>query len=203
MSTETGSSHDQGRTTDPRVERSRLIVRRAALAELGERGYGGFAIDSVAERAGVARSTIYRHWPDKLSLITDALEVLNQQPMPLPEGETPRARVRTLLVHLATAVTSSTFSSCIPAVIDAAEHNSEVRRFHHAYNARRRQALEEAVASGVQAGDFPTSLDAGLAARALAGTIFYQRLMTSEPFDPDRVDELIDLVLGSGGDGTS
>jgi AcrR family transcriptional regulator len=53
--------------TDPRIERSRLVIRRAALDELGQVGYGAFAIESVAARAGVAKSTIYRHWPDKLA----------------------------------------------------------------------------------------------------------------------------------------
>lgn len=199
MSTDTGSGRDEigaNSSVDPRVERSRLVVRQAALAELGERGYGGFAIDSVAERAGVARSTIYRHWPDKLALVTDALEVLNQQPMPSLDDESPRTRVHTLLVHLATAVTDSAMSSCIPAVIDAAERNPEVRQFHHGYNARRRKALEDAIAAGVEAGDFPSSVEPRLAAQALAGAVFYQRLMTSEPFDPDRVDDLVALVLG-------
>jgi TetR/AcrR family transcriptional regulator, regulator of autoinduction and epiphytic fitness len=69
-------------TVDPRVERSRRVVREAALAELVESGYGAFAIDAVASRCGVARSTIYRHWPGKLALITDALETLNRQPRP-------------------------------------------------------------------------------------------------------------------------
>lgn len=181
------------------MERSRLLVRQAALVELGERGYGGFAIDSVAERAGVARSTIYRHWQDKLALITDALEVLNQQPVPRLDEETPRARVHTLLVHLAAALTSSPFAACIPALIDAAEHSSEVRQFLHAYSARRRRTLEEAIAAGVASGDFPASVEPGLAARTLSGAILYQCLMTSEPFGPDRVDELIDLVLGPEG----
>ena len=35
-----------------------------------------------------------------------------------------------------------------------------------------------------------------LAVQALLGPIFYQRLMTSEPFDPGRVGDLIDTVLG-------
>jgi TetR/AcrR family transcriptional regulator of autoinduction and epiphytic fitness len=69
-------------TVDPRVERSRRVVREAALAELVESGYGAFAIDAVASRCGVARSTIYRHWSGKLALITDALETLNRQPRP-------------------------------------------------------------------------------------------------------------------------
>ena len=33
---------------DPRVERSRLVILRAAVEELTETGYGGFTIESVA-----------------------------------------------------------------------------------------------------------------------------------------------------------
>jgi TetR/AcrR family transcriptional regulator of autoinduction and epiphytic fitness len=76
-------------TVDPRVERSRRVVREAALAELVESGYGAFAIDAVASRCGVARSTIYRHWPGKLALITDALETLNRQPRPGTVADAP------------------------------------------------------------------------------------------------------------------
>ena len=46
---------------DPRVERSRLVIRRAALDELGAVGYGAFTIESVA--AGLA-------WPVQPSTAT-------------------------------------------------------------------------------------------------------------------------------------
>ena len=46
-------------------------------------------------------------------------------------------------------------------------------------------------------GEFGLRGDPDLAAQALLGPIFYQRLLTSEPFDPGRVSELIDMVLGS------
>ena len=65
---------------DPRVRRSRDRVLTAALAELAERGYGGFTIDGVASRAGVARSTIYRLGHDRLSLVAAAMDLLNVQP---------------------------------------------------------------------------------------------------------------------------
>ena len=55
------------RPDDPRLERTRQKVLEAALAELAEAGYGGFTVDSVALRSGVARSTIYRHWADRLN----------------------------------------------------------------------------------------------------------------------------------------
>src|ERR1700738_1852392 len=105
---------------DPRVERSRLGIRRAALAELGEVCYGAFTIESVAARAGVARSTIYRHWPDKLALVAHAFGCLQVQMEPSVETGSARERVERLVRHVAEVVVHSTFSACIPALIEGA-----------------------------------------------------------------------------------
>src|SRR6516165_7351137 len=83
-------------SVDPRAARSRLAVLRAAVDELGASGYGAFSIESVAARAGVAKSTIYRHWPDKLAVIADALETFHQQIVPVPTGS-PRAHLVSLI----------------------------------------------------------------------------------------------------------
>jgi AcrR family transcriptional regulator len=192
------SSVSRDGQVDPRVERSRRVILQAALAELGAAGYGAFTIESVAARAGVGKSTIYRHWPGKLALVADAFQSLNVQPAPPEGGGAPRERIARLLRHLAEVVADSPFAACIPALIDAAERDREVRRFHHTYNAQRRQRLVDAIAEGVEAGDFPARLDPELAALALIGPIFYRRLMTGQPFEPARVGELIDTVLGAG-----
>jgi TetR/AcrR family transcriptional regulator, regulator of autoinduction and epiphytic fitness len=184
--------------TDPRIERSQRLVREAALAELAEAGYGRFTIESVSARSGVARSTIYRHWPDKLTLIADALRTLNRQPRPTrtPDDVPAPERVRRVVRHLAEAFRESIVADCLPALIEGAEHDAGVRELHHRYNAERRRTLVEAIAAGVAAGDFADHIDPELAALALAGPIVYRRVMTGDPFDPDQVDQLIDLVLG-------
>ena len=181
--------------TDPRIERSRLVIRRAALEELGDVGYGAFAIESVAARAGVAKSTIYRHWPDKLTLIADAFETFHEQEVPDIRGVSPRERVQLLVHHVAQILVDSTFSACIPALIEGAERDPRVREFHLRYSAARRQSLIDVIAEGVAAGDFPVRLDPELAALALLGPIFYGRLMSGSPFDPERTRELVDIVL--------
>jgi TetR/AcrR family transcriptional regulator, regulator of autoinduction and epiphytic fitness len=181
---------------DPRIERSRMVIRKAALDELGQAGYGAFAIESVAARAGVAKSTIYRHWPDKLALIADALETFHEQVVPDIRGVSPRERVRLLLRHVAEVLVDSTFSACIPALVEGAERDPRVREFHHRYSAARRQSLVDVIAEGVAAGDFPADTDPGLAAQALLGPIFYCRLMSDQPFDPERTGDLVGLVLG-------
>ena len=185
-------------TTDPRIERSRRVVREAALQELAEVGYGAFAIDSVAGRCGVARSTIYRHWPDKATLIADAFETLNQQPQPLDptRSESPRERTHRLLQHLADVFEDSIFSECLPALIEGAERNSELRNFLHEFNDRRRKALVDAITDAYATGELSRQVDPELAAIALAGAIMYRRLMTGARFDPRQVTKLVDTVLG-------
>src|SRR5476651_2380783 len=106
---------------DPRVERSRQVILQAALDELGTLGYGGFTIESVAARAGVGKSTIYRHWPDKLALIADAFETFHVQMVPSVETGACRERVERLVHHVSEVVVDSTFTVCIPALIEGAE----------------------------------------------------------------------------------
>jgi AcrR family transcriptional regulator len=181
---------------DPRVERSRIVILKAAVDELAEVGYGGVTIESVAARAGVGKSTIYRHWPDKLALIADAFETFHEQMVPDLETRSPRESVELLLRHVAEVVVDSTFSRCIPALIEGAERDKRVREFHHRYSAERRQTLIDLIALGIQEGDFREDLEPELATVALLGAIFYRRLMTGEPFDPEHAPELVAQVLG-------
>lgn len=192
MSTEA----DPDQFVDPRIERSRRVIRQAALTELAESGFGGFTIEAVAGRAGVGKSTVYRHWDSKIALIADALKTLNEQPAPDLGDGAPRERVERLLRHLAEVLVDSTFGACVPALVDAAERDPAVRDFHHTYSARRRKTLVDTIADGVASGDFPAHLNPDLAALALAGALFYRRLMTGETLDPALIPALTDAVLG-------
>src|SRR5438046_7724893 len=126
------SEHDD--RIDPRVERSRAVILKAAVEELAEAGYGGVTIESVAARAGVGKSTIYRHWPDKLALIADAFETFHLEMVPSADTGRVRERVTRLVGHVAEIVVDSTFSVCIPALIEGAERDARLRAFHHRYS---------------------------------------------------------------------
>ena len=172
-----------------------MLILKAAVEELADVGYGRVTIESIAARAGVGKSTIYRHWPDKLALIADAFETFHEQMVP-DLGDLPvRDAVALLLRHVAEVVLDSTFSRCIPALIEGAERDQRVREFHHRYSAERRQALIDLIARGIQDGELRSSIDPELATTTLLGAIFYRRLMTGQPFNPDHAAELVDLVL--------
>ena len=158
------------RGTDPRIARSRIVILQAAVDELADHGYGGVTIEGVAARAGVAKSTIYRHWADRLELIADAFETFHERMVPDTTGSPPRETIATLLTHVAEVVTDSTFSRCIPALIEGAERDPRVRDFHHRYSALRRGVLVELVDRGVREGTIAARCRSRAGHRRAAGS---------------------------------
>jgi AcrR family transcriptional regulator len=59
-----------GRPRDPAVDRR---IAQAALYVFGETGWAGFAMETVARRAGVGKASLYLRWNSKEALLTDAL----------------------------------------------------------------------------------------------------------------------------------
>lgn len=182
---------------DPRIARSREVILQAVLDELSEAGYGALTIESTARRAGVGKATIYRHWPDKIALIADAFKLLQQQRDPELVTGSPREKLERILCHVADVVADSPFSSCLPALIEGAERDRAVRKFHHQFQAAARKPTIALICSGIATGDFPPRIDPEIAAFALLGAIFFCRLMTNAPFPEKRVRDLIDTVFGS------
>jgi len=181
-------------TEDPRIERSRRVILEAALEELGLVGYGALRIESVAARAGVGKSTIYRHWSGKLDLVEDAFRTLKAQAL-VPESGTLRERIIAFLQQVARLVEESTYSACMPALIDAAERDPQVRAFHCEFSTERRAGLVDVLQDAVAAGDLPSDADPELLADALVGPIVMRRLMFYKPFDPELVPTLVDQIL--------
>lgn len=181
---------------DPRVERSQRVILSAALELLGETGYGGLTVEAVAARAGVGKSTIYRHWPGKLELVEDAVRSLKAG-IVCPAGGSVRDRVTGLLQCVATGMADSTWSTCLPAIIDAAERDPEVLAIHRRVSLERRQILIDLLTEGVANGEIAADVDVGLLAECLVGPIMIRRLLLHEPFDPADVPRLVAALLPS------
>jgi TetR/AcrR family transcriptional regulator of autoinduction and epiphytic fitness len=179
---------------DPRVERSRRVILEAVLDELGAVGYGALTIEAVAARAGVGKSTIYRHWRGKLELVEDAFRTLKAS-VEVPAHGTLRDKVAGMLEQVAIVVKESTYSACMPALIEAAERDPQVREFHCRFSAERRDVMVGLLREGIQGGELPSDTDPEILADALVGPILLRRLMLHQPFDPGMVPELVDQLL--------
>src|SRR5690348_14040763 len=56
--------------------RERLVM--AAVDLFGEQGYDATTVAQIAERAGVTKSTFFRHFPDKRELLVAGQETLSR-----------------------------------------------------------------------------------------------------------------------------
>lgn len=70
MSDDASSKRGRGRPRRAGADEEILTV---AMAMLREKGYRDLTVDAVAERSGVAKTTIYRRWPSKGALVAAAL----------------------------------------------------------------------------------------------------------------------------------
>src|SRR5258706_975527 len=70
----------EAKKLDPRVVRTRQMLREALIASILEKGYDATSIQDITDRAGLRRATFYLHYADKdklmFSLIRDMLDDL-------------------------------------------------------------------------------------------------------------------------------
>ncbi|MBW4721346.1 TetR/AcrR family transcriptional regulator [Saccharothrix obliqua] len=65
---------ESGERVDPRVRRTRALLRSAALELVSERDVESLTIADIAERADVNRATVYQHFKDRDTLLLNAME---------------------------------------------------------------------------------------------------------------------------------
>lgn len=193
------------READPRIARTRERVLSATLALLAERGAGGVTVEAVAERSGVAKSSIYRHWPGLPPLILEAFGSIDPAtPGPVRTGRL-REELELFLGELARTVTEAPWAPLMATLVEAAERDTELRQLFGTLIEQRRAALRDMLATGVSRGELPSGTDPELLAQVLGGTLFYRRLISHERVDTVFVRHLLDLVLPavvSGGAGS-
>lgn len=185
--------------SDPRVERSRRVICRAALAELAEVGFGRFTIESVAARAGVGKSTIYRHWPDRVAVVVDALRADHERLVPAAETGSERDHVLKLVRHVASILLDPTISACLRALVEPAAHDSRLRESLRHFTDARGRELVDAIARASAAGEVREGLAPESGADLLLGPLFHRALLTGDPILPSQVDHLVHLVLDDAG----
>jgi AcrR family transcriptional regulator len=130
-------------------------------------------------RSGVAKTTIYRHWPTRADLLRDACSNVGT-PMEVPDVGTYEADVTALLMDLSHLLRSAKWTSVLPSVIDAAERDEIARMYsklQEGYSAPLRFVIQRAI----QRGELAKTTDIDVVIAALTGPLFYRRWFSREP----------------------
>lgn len=190
-----GPEDGPGPAGDGRVRRSREKVLTATWDLLVEGGLGGFSIDEVSRRSGVAKTTIYRHWPTRAALVVEACSRLGDARR-VPDTGSFGGDVATLLGDLAALLRTARWSSVLPSIIDAAERDPDLAAVHGRIQVGHTAPFREVIARSVRRGELPPGTDPSALIAALVGPLFYRRWFSREPLDDAFVAGVVRDVLG-------
>lgn len=181
------------RETDERVEKSKKAVLTATYELLAKSGLGGVSVDEVSRRSGVAKTTIYRHWPSREALLLDACSQLSTKP-PVPDTGKLRTDLEALAVGAAIRL-QQPWSTVLPSIIDAAERDKELAKLQAQIHAQMRGAFIAVIERGQERGELPRSHDAREIVASIIGPIMYRRFFSRELLDEAFARKVVERVL--------
>jgi AcrR family transcriptional regulator len=181
----------RGRPRDAGVE---ARVLEAAMAEMRARGYDGLSVDRVADRAGVAKTTIYRRWPSKAELVIAMIAGLRAAVPFEPSGD-PRRDLTELVTGIATTL-NAVPTTLIADLAAAAAREPRVGESVRALWGERHAAVTAVIGQAKADGLVPGHASPVVLVDQLVGPLYYRLLVTGEPIDSAYVRELVHSTLG-------
>jgi AcrR family transcriptional regulator len=163
----------------PRSADARRAILHTAL-ELCERdGYQDLTIKAIADGAGVGRQTVYRWWPDKASILLEALTDLVDEYPALQVAQASTAvladveRLLDVTYELARKVTGQ---ALVGLMADAQRDRELSNRLQETVIGPRRAALRALLQRGVDAGELVAVVPLDLVVDFAFGAMWYRLL---------------------------
>lgn len=191
------------------MERSRIVIKprgrprsadahdailSAAIALVREVGYDDVTVEAIADRAGVGKATIYRRWPSKEPLVTEAIGRIVSV-IPIPDTGTLRGDLRRLMRSAAhmygDPATRLLLSGLIAAMARSESIGIAVRS---GFVATWRNAVGQVVERAAARGDLRRGVDAHFVNDLVSGPLLHRFLIEGREIDEAFTRRVVDAV---------
>ncbi|GAB3479289.1 TetR/AcrR family transcriptional regulator [Amycolatopsis cihanbeyliensis] len=176
-----------------RAARVRARILAATTELVARDGIAGFRYEEVAELAGVHKTSVYRNWPDRATLVKEALLRFGEDMASLAETGELRRDLVDFLVALADGLATPT-GRALALVAQSGHESAEVRRTVDAILAHRVVAVQRRVDRAVEQGELPP-VDGYFFGELLCGPMYLHVLRGPRPFTREDAERITDVVL--------
>jgi AcrR family transcriptional regulator len=166
---EDGPTPEPARRPGGRTARVRRRILEAAAELIARDGIGGLRYDQVAELAEVNKTSVYRNWPNRTTLVADALAAFGADAAPLHDSGDIDADLVDFLEALA-AATASPEGRALLTVVASARENPELQAIVDEVYDRRLASLRARLQAAVERGELP-AVDLALLGAMLTGPV--------------------------------
>jgi AcrR family transcriptional regulator len=184
------------RASQPRVRaggRSARVVAevlRATAEELARVGYVALRMEDVARAAGVNKTTVYRRWPTKMQLVSEAMGRERELCSVTPDTGSLREDLGIMLRSIAEQGRSPLARAWLSEL-----GNTEVRAIMRGFRHQFESQWVAVIARGMARGELPPDSSPLLLAEVVVAPIVGRLVRGEEPPTVEFCSQVIDLVL--------
>jgi len=177
-----------------RSTRVQVAVFEATFQLLEERGYELLSMATIAERAGVHETSLYRRWKTKEQLVLDAVNRRVAQDIPVPDTGDLRSDLIAMVQSLRLFLQSTLGQALLQTAV-ATLHLPELCAIRQEHWRQRRARLQILFDRAIARGEFSPQVDCQLLLETLSGIVYMRLFVVNEAVDETFPEQIVDLML--------
>lgn len=175
-----------------RSERRRNAILRTAIDLVLELGFRAVSVESIAAKAGVAKTTIYRRWPNKAAVVMDAFMLRFGSGTQFPTAKKVADSIRLQMRTMAKAFRSRD-GALVKALLAEAQFDPELATaFRERWTLPRRKMALEVLQEAVRNGELRPDIDLEATIDVLYAPMYYRLQMGTGPLSDAYIDRIFD-----------
>jgi AcrR family transcriptional regulator len=178
-----------------RSSRTRQAVLDATAALMAESGLAATTIDAIRDRSGVSKTTIYKHWPNRLCVAVDAFAGRLAADASLPDTGTAQGDFRGQVRRVSAFYAAPAGSVFAQLLASASQDPVAAGWLRARFLDSRQRGIRELWDRAVSRGEVRDDIDPDLAMDLLFGPVMWRLVSGRRPLTEDDADALVDAVL--------
>lgn len=179
---------------DARVRETREVVLETGLRLLLEEGTSAVTHGRIAAETGLARTTVYRHWPTRSNLLFDSF-MRGRNPVDVADTGDIRADLVAYLKGIRDNLWGSPIANVLVVVYDQMENDPDLAGVHDEIRDFVRADLTSMLERSRAAGHLSTDLATEDVLALLLGPIFYERLLGHSKASDELISHVVRAVV--------
>jgi AcrR family transcriptional regulator len=178
-----------------RPEEIETVIIDTVFEDLLEHGFRAVTVESISAKTGIAKTSIYRRWPNKAAMVMEAFLFKIGPGIAFPRNSSYVESIRLQMLALAKAFRGP-FGAMIKALLGEAQFDAELAEaFRTRWIAPRREAAKDVLQSAIRNKELRSDVNLDQALDALYGWLYYRLMIGSGPISDACVREIFSAVL--------
>jgi len=178
-----------------RPEEIETVIIDTVFEDLLEHGFRAVTVESISAKTGIAKTSIYRRWPNKAAMVMEAFLFKIGPGIAFPRNSSYVESIRLQMLALAKAFRGP-FGAMIKALLGEAQFDAELAEaFRTRWIAPRREAAKDVLQSAIRNKELRSEVNLDQALDALYGWLYYRLMIGSGPISDACVREIFSAVL--------